>query len=68
MRSFFALPTAGLLFFVSSLILMLFERAVAATFGVKQIDYVTAMVVTIGLWLVVAPAAGAVAQAVREKK
>lgn len=61
MGAFFRLPAAGVLFFVSAWLLMLFAGVVADDVGIKPFGYVTSMVLTIGLWLVVAPAASAVA-------
>ena len=40
---------------------MLFAGATSRDTGVKPFGYLTSMVVTIALWLVVAPAVGAVA-------
>jgi len=57
-----AIPAAGGGFFVSSWILMIFVGIVAADLGINPIGYVTSMVVTIGLWLVVAPVVGAIAR------
>ena len=62
MSDFFRLVTAGPLFFVSAWLLMIFAGIVAADAGIKPFGYLTSMVVTIGLWLVLAPAAGAVAR------
>ena len=59
-RAFFAIPAAGGAFFVSSWILMLFSGIVSDELGIKPIGYVSSMVVTIGLWLVVAPVVGAI--------
>ena len=67
MCAYLSLPAAGLLFFLSAFFLFLFEHAVAPVLGIRQVDYVTAMVATIGLWLVVAPAAGAIARATQGK-
>ena len=61
MRTFLSLPAAGFLFFVSAWLMMLFAGVVADDVGTKPFGYTTAMVATIGLWLVIAPAAGAVA-------
>lgn len=55
------LPAAGLMFFVSAWLLMIFAGIVAEDVGIKPFGYDTSMVLTIGLWLVIAPAAGAVA-------
>jgi hypothetical protein len=61
MRGFFALPGAGALFFFSAWLLMLFSGILSTRIGINPFGYGTAMVATIGLWLVIAPAAGAVA-------
>ena len=61
MSSFFRLVSAGPLFFVSAWLLMLFCGAVSSDVGIHPFGYLTAMVVTIGLWLVLAPAITAVA-------
>ncbi|MBA7689213.1 hypothetical protein ES703_97717 [subsurface metagenome] len=52
-------------FFLSSFILMLLWGVIATKFGVQTIDYVMAMLITITLWLAVAPLAAA---ASRRKK
>lgn len=62
MRTYFSLPAAGLLFFVSAWLLMLFAGIVSDDVGIKPFGYTTSMVATIGMWLVIAPAAGAVAR------
>ena len=53
--------TAGPLFFVSAWVLMIGAGIVAHRVGIHRFGYITAMEVTIGLWLVLAPAIGAVA-------
>jgi hypothetical protein len=63
MDSFFRLVAAGPMFFVSSWLLMLFAGIVGGDMGIRPFGYVTSMVVTIGLWLVLAPAIGAVGRA-----
>ncbi|HTJ71081.1 MAG TPA: hypothetical protein VL551_26290 [Actinospica sp.] len=60
MDSYFRLMAAGPLFFVSSWLLMLFAGATAPDTGLRPFGYLTAMVVTIGLWLTLAPAISAV--------
>ena len=60
MRSFFRLVLAGPFFFVSAWLLMLFAGIVSTDVGTRPFGYLTSMVVTIGLWLVLAPAIGAV--------
>jgi len=62
MGSFFRLLAAGPLFFVSAWLLMIFAGIVDTDVGIKPFGYVTSMVVTIGLWLTLAPAIGAVAR------
>jgi hypothetical protein len=59
MDSFFKLIAAGPMFFVSAWLLMIFAGIVAADVGIRPFGYVTSMVVTIGLWLTLAPAIGA---------
>ena len=61
MGAFFRLPAAGVMFFVSAWLLMIFAGIVADNVGIKPFGYGTSMVLTIGLWLVIAPAAGAIA-------
>ena len=46
-------------FFLSSLILMALWGVIAPNFGIEKINYVMAMLITITLWLVVAPLAAA---------
>ena len=58
--AFFKLIAAGPLFFVSAWLLMLFAGIVGAEVGIFPFGYLTAMVVTIALWLTLAPAIGAV--------
>ncbi len=62
MDSFFRLIAAGPAFFVSAWLLMVFAGIVGTDIGVRPFGYVTSMVVTIALWLTVAPAIGAVAR------
>ena len=60
MESFFKLVAAGPMFFVSAWVLMLFAGIVGGDVGIHPFGYVTSMLVTIGLWLTLAPAIGAV--------
>jgi hypothetical protein len=60
MEAFFKLVAAGPMFFVSAWLLMIFAGIVGSDVGVHPFGYVTSMVVTIGLWLTLAPAIGAV--------
>ena len=61
MGAFFGLPAAGPMFFVSAWVLMMFAGIVGADVGIHPFGYVTSMVATIGIWLCIAPAAGAIA-------
>jgi len=60
---FFKLVAAGPMFFVSAWLLMLFAGVVHADVGIAPFGYLTSMVITIGLWLVVAPAITAASKA-----
>jgi hypothetical protein len=66
--AFFKLIAAGPLFFVSAWLLMIFAGIVAADVGIRPFGYITAMVVTVGLWLALAPAIGAVGRAPGKSK
>jgi hypothetical protein len=46
----------------SARVLMIFAGITGPDVGIRPFSYLTAMVVTIGLWLTIAPAAGAVAR------
>jgi len=67
-NDFFGIVAAGPAFFVSSWLLMLFAGITASEVGIRPFGYITSMVVTIGLWLVIAPAAGAIARTGKKKK
>ena|SRR5271157_2922927 len=60
--NFFKVVSAGPMFFVSAWVLMIFAGIVRTDVGIHPFGYVTSMVVTIGLWLTLAPAIGAVAR------
>ncbi len=62
MNDFFRVAAAGPFFFVSSWLLMIFAGIVGTDVGIRPFGYLTSMVVTIGLWLTVAPAVGAIAR------
>jgi hypothetical protein len=62
MGAFFRLLAAGPMFFVSAWLLMIFAGIVSTDIGIRPFGYVTSLVATIGLWLVLAPAIGAVAR------
>jgi hypothetical protein len=61
MRTYSRLPAAGLSFFVSAWLLMIFAGITWSDVGIRPFGYTTSMLATIGLWLVVAPAVGAIA-------
>ena len=52
-------------FFLSSFILMLLGGVIAPKFGMAKIDYPLAMLITITLWLAVAPLAAAAGRRTR---
>ena len=62
MTDFFKVVAAGPMFFVSAWVLMIVTGIVHIDVGIRPFGYVTSMVVTIGLWLTVAPAISAVAR------
>ena len=53
-------------FFLSSFIFMLLWGVISPNFGIEKIDYVMAMLITITLWLAVAPLAAAAGRRRRE--
>ena len=57
MNDYFRIVAAGPAFFVSAWLLMIFAGIVGTGVGIRPFGYLTSMVVTIALWLVVAPAA-----------
>ena len=67
MGAFFKVISAGPMFFVSSWFLMLFAGVVHSDVGIRPFDYTTSMIVTIALWLTLAPAMGAVSRSNRHK-
>jgi hypothetical protein len=67
MESFFKLAAAGPLFFLAAWLLMIFAGIVGTDVGISSFGYVTSMVVTIGLWLTMAPAVGAIAGATKKR-
>ena len=66
--AFFKIIAAGPLLFVSAWLLMIFAGVVDTDVGIRPFGYVTAMVVTIALWLTLAPAIGAVGRAQGKSK
>ena len=67
MSDFFGIVAAGPAFFVSSWLLMIFVGITSSDIGIRPFGYLTSMVVTIGLWLTLAPAVGAIARATKKK-
>ena len=65
MTDFFGILAAGPAFFLSAWLLMIFAGITATDVGIHPFGYLTSMVVTIGLWLVIAPAAGAIARTLK---
>ena len=55
--SYFAILAAIPGFFLSSFILMLLWGVIAPEFGIETVGYPMAMLITITIWLVVAPLA-----------
>lgn len=62
MTNFLKLMAAGPAFFVSAWLLMVFAGALSADLAIRPFGYTTAMVATIALWLVLAPAIGAISR------
>jgi hypothetical protein len=65
--AFFAIPTAGLGFFFSAWLTMVFWGTIAPDFNIETIGYTKAMLITIAIWLVVAPLAAAVGKGKKGK-
>jgi hypothetical protein len=59
---FVKVVSAGPLFFVSAWVLMIFAGMTSKDLGIHPLGYGASMLVTIGLWLVLAPAIGAVSR------
>ena len=67
MGDFFGIVAAGPFFFVSAWVLMIFAGIVAADVGIRPFGYITSMIVTVAVWLTVAPAIGAIARTGRKR-
>jgi hypothetical protein len=65
MGDFFRIVAAGPFFFVSAWVLMIFAGIVATDVGIRPFGYLTSMIVTVAVWLTVAPVIGAIARAGR---
>ncbi len=57
-----AIPAAGAFFFLSAWLTMIFWGIIAPDLELKTIGYPMAMLVTVAIWLIVAPLAAAVAK------
>ena len=68
MDDYFKIVAAGPAFFVSAWLLMIFAGMSATDVGIRPFGYLTSLVVTLALWLTVAPAVGAIARGVRGRK
>ncbi len=68
MTDFAGILAAGPAYFVSAWLLMIFAGITGPDVGIHPFGYLTAMIVTIGLWLVVAPAVGGIARASRKNR
>jgi len=66
MMGYFAILSAIPGFFLSSFVTMLLWSVIAPNFGIEKIDYPMAMLITVTLWLAVAPLAAAASR--RAKK
>ncbi len=62
MSDYFGILAAGPTFFLSAWLLMLFAGATSGDVGIRPFGYLTSMIVTIALWLTLAPAIGAIAR------
>jgi hypothetical protein len=65
---YFKIVETGPTFFVSAWLLMIFAGIASEDVGIRPFGYLAAIVVTIGLWLVLAPAIGAIARTGKAKK
>ena len=59
---YFSIPAATGGFFFSSWLLMIFWGIISPDLGLETIGYKMAMLITIAIWLVVAPLAAAIAR------
>jgi hypothetical protein len=66
MMGYFSILAAIPGFFISSLILMALWGVIAPNFGIEKINYPMAMLITITLWLAVAPLAAAAGRRVKK--
>jgi len=66
MFGYFAILAAIPGFFLSSFITMLLWGVIAPNFGIEKVDYPMAMLITVALWLAVAPLAATAGRRMRE--
>ncbi len=59
---FLFIPKAGAGFFLSAWITMILWGIISPEFGIKTVGYPMAMLITIAIWLVVAPLLAAVSK------
>ena len=59
---YFSIPAATGGFFFSSFLTMIFWGIIAPHFGIETIGYTMAMLITIAIWLVVAPLMATIAR------
>ena len=55
MSGYFRILAAVPGFFLSSLFVMLFSRSIGPALGLEAVDYPLAMLITIAMWIAVAP-------------
>lgn len=67
MAGCFAILAAVPGFFFSSLVVMLFWGTIAPSFGMQTVGYPMSMLITIALWLAVAPLAAAAGRRGRKR-
>lgn len=65
--SIFLIPSAGVSFFFSAWLMMIFWGIISPDLGIPTIGYAKAMLVTIALWMAVVPLVWSVAGRRRKK-
>ncbi|MBI4338543.1 MAG: hypothetical protein HY680_01165 [Chloroflexi bacterium] len=60
MWAIFVIPATGLSFFISSWFMMIFWGILAPDLGIPTISYGRAIIITLALWIIVAPLMGAI--------
>lgn len=64
-KAMLAIPAAGLGYFFSAWLMMIFGGILADDLGTRPFSYTTALIMTIAIWLVIAPVVGAIARSQR---